>query len=198
MYCQRQSKQADVFYWCIDTMLQLQLCTCTTVTVVISPILQVLNIRKFLQQVHSSGDGSSSPHPLFLPPDVFMEVGDIVFQLCDDPFEVKLRANYEVYVWTCNWTHFGVINYHTISVTMVTHIHWLPCYISGLNLIAWMYSVWIEPRSAFVCINCTKNTTDYYIHFGEVMLPQHMLLLAARIYDVLHLDYHSFNQNLLS
>jgi len=64
--------------------------------VVISPILQVLNIRKFLQQVHSSGDGSSSPHPLFLPPDVFMEVGDIVFQLCDDPFEVKLRANYEL------------------------------------------------------------------------------------------------------
>ena len=68
------------------------------VTVVISPILQVLNIRKFLQQVHSSGDGSSSPHPLLLPPDVFMEVGDIVFQLCDDPFEVKLRANYEVCV----------------------------------------------------------------------------------------------------
>jgi len=66
--------------------------------VVISPILQVLNIMEFLQQVHSSGDGSSSPHPLLLPPDVFMEVGDIVFQLCDDPFEVQLRANYVVHV----------------------------------------------------------------------------------------------------
>ena len=32
----------------------------------------------------------------YLPPDIFAECEDILFQICDDPFEVKLRANYEV------------------------------------------------------------------------------------------------------
>ena len=69
-------------------------------------LLQVMNVKKFLQKVHSGSGDPNSPRPLRLFPDVFMEVGDIVWQLCDDPFEVKLRANYEVlcdYVQTATW-----------------------------------------------------------------------------------------------
>ena len=64
-------------------------------------LLQVMNVKKFLQKVHSGSGDPNSPRPLLLFPDVFMEVGDIVWQLCDDPFEVKLRANYEVYMRLC-------------------------------------------------------------------------------------------------
>ena len=64
-------------------------------------LLQVMNVKKFLQKVHSGSGDPNSPRPLLLFPDVFMEVGDIVWQLCDDPFEVKLRANYEVHMRLC-------------------------------------------------------------------------------------------------
>ena len=60
-----------------------------------------MNIKKFLQKVHSGSVDPNPPRPLLLFPDVFMEVGDIFWQLCDDPFEVKLRANYEVHMRLC-------------------------------------------------------------------------------------------------
>ena len=34
--------------------------------------------------------------PLVLYPDLLLECEDFVLQICDDPFEAKLRANYEV------------------------------------------------------------------------------------------------------
>lgn len=61
--------------------------------------LQVMNIKRFLQTLHSSGKGKS-PERLLLPPDVVLECEDILFQICDDPFEVKLRAIYEVWMTT--------------------------------------------------------------------------------------------------
>lgn len=40
-----------------------------------------------------------SKKPLLLAPDVLLECNDFIFQICDDPFEVKLRSNYEVGFW---------------------------------------------------------------------------------------------------
>ena len=51
-------------------------------------------MKRFLQDLHKGSDGM--PLPLLLPPDVLADCEEIIFQLCDDPFEVKLRANYEV------------------------------------------------------------------------------------------------------
>ena len=56
--------------------------------------LQLLNIKKFVQTRGKKGVASKGP-PLLLP-DILLEVEDLVFKLCDDPFEVKLRTNYEV------------------------------------------------------------------------------------------------------
>ena len=61
--------------------------------------------------MHSVSGDPNSPRPLLLFPDVFMEVGDIVWQLCDDPFEVKLRANYEVCANSCMVTFSGSLYY---------------------------------------------------------------------------------------
>ena len=71
-------------------------------------LLQLLNVKKFLQKIHSSSQavvsgqdvggavGAESPARLLLAPDVFLECQEIVLQITDDPFEVKLKANYEV------------------------------------------------------------------------------------------------------
>ena len=42
--------------------------------------------------------GEESPGRLLLAPDLFLECQEIVLQITDDPFEVKLKANYEVCV----------------------------------------------------------------------------------------------------
>ena len=70
--------------------------------------IQLLNIKKFLQKIHSTHDvgvkekeGRGEPRPprkLWLSPDIFLECEDIILQITDDPFEVKLKANYEVHV----------------------------------------------------------------------------------------------------
>ena len=74
------------------------MCVCTQ-------LLQLLNVKKFLQKIHSSSRtgqegggvvGAESPARLLLAPDVFLECQEIVLQITDDPFEVKLKANYEV------------------------------------------------------------------------------------------------------
>ena len=62
-----------------------------------------MNVKKFLQLIHSKngGDGGSEDGrktSRLLPPDLQLECGDFILQICDDPFEVKLRANYEVCV----------------------------------------------------------------------------------------------------
>ena len=84
--------------------------------------MQLLNVKKFLQKIHSSrvdvsGEEESrvdSPKRLLLSPDLFLECEDIVLQVTDDPFEVKLKANYEVCtpqvtsdltVFVCTYTH---------------------------------------------------------------------------------------------
>ncbi len=63
-------------------------------------------MRKFLQLIHSSstgGDGSHGDEDAMtmkkkrsLPLDLQLECDEFVFQICDDPFEIKLRANYVV------------------------------------------------------------------------------------------------------
>ena len=58
-------------------------------------------MKRFLQDLHStdrrgSGSGDHTSKPPLLPMDVVAECEEIILQLCDDPFEVKLRANYEV------------------------------------------------------------------------------------------------------
>ena len=63
----------------------------------LSCAMQLLNVKKFLQKVHSNRTESSTSKKLLLSPDLFIECGDIVLQITDDPFEVKLKANYEVY-----------------------------------------------------------------------------------------------------
>ena len=63
--------------------------------------LQALSVNKFLRALHLSSNQTSSDRS-FLLPDILTECEDIAFQLCDDPFEVKLRANHEVislYYW---------------------------------------------------------------------------------------------------
>lgn len=67
-----------------------------------------MNIKKFLQKIHSAeGVGAgvketqvvpSRKKKVWLPPDLFLECEDIILQISDDPFEVKLKANYEVRV----------------------------------------------------------------------------------------------------
>ena len=56
---------------------------------------QVMNVKKYLQKLHWRVS-SPAPQPRLLPPDLHLECGEFVLQLCDDPFEAKLRANYEV------------------------------------------------------------------------------------------------------
>ena len=67
-------------------------------------------MKKFLQKLHSTSSqaavrggevggavGAESPgRRLLLPPDLFLECQEIMLQITDDPFEVKLKANYEV------------------------------------------------------------------------------------------------------
>ena len=45
--------------------------------------------------------GAESPERLLLAPDLFLECQEIMLQITDDPFEVKLKANYEVCVYVC-------------------------------------------------------------------------------------------------
>ena len=54
-------------------------------------------MKKFLQKLHSPSNNKAVSR-LLLAPDVFAECEDIVLQVPDDPFEVKLRTNYEVHV----------------------------------------------------------------------------------------------------
>ena len=66
--------------------------------------VQLLNVKKFLQKIHSGGAGKTtvdSTPRLLLPPDLFLECEDIILQITDDLFEVKLKANYEVCVCVC-------------------------------------------------------------------------------------------------
>lgn len=60
--------------------------------------MKVLNVKKFLQTVHSRLEVGQieTKKSLLLAPDFLLECDDFLFQICDDPFEVKLRANYEV------------------------------------------------------------------------------------------------------
>ena len=67
-------------------------------------------MKKFLQKLHSSSSQAavrggevgeavgveSQGRRLLLPPDLFLECQEIILQITDDPFEVKLKANYEV------------------------------------------------------------------------------------------------------
>lgn len=73
---------------------------------------KALSVKRFLQDLHGRQRGvpqghAQAPSPLFLPVDVLAECEELVFQLSDDPFEVKLRANYEVSL-VC------ALNYHTV------------------------------------------------------------------------------------
>ena len=60
--------------------------------------MQLLNVKKFLQKIHSGrvGNEVDSAPRLLLPPDLSLECEDIILEIADDPFEVKLKANYEV------------------------------------------------------------------------------------------------------
>ena len=64
-----------------------------------------MTVRKYLGQQHSTAGPTST---LFLPPDVHLQCGEAFLQLCEDPFEAKLRANYEVNkVYISCTEHFG-------------------------------------------------------------------------------------------
>ena len=56
----------------------------------------MMNIKKFLQKMHVRLDRGKGTNRLYLPPDVLAECEDILLQVNDDPFEIKLRSNYEV------------------------------------------------------------------------------------------------------
>jgi hypothetical protein len=57
-----------------------------------------MSVRKFIQKYHrdrsngAAGDGAA----IMVPPDVLIEVDEILFGIEDDWMEIKLRANYEV------------------------------------------------------------------------------------------------------
>lgn len=68
-------------------------------------LLQTINIWKWLKLVHkrkSRPFTADSP----LPPDLLLKVKAFSVQLNDDPFEVKLRDNYEVQEWH-HWKHLS-------------------------------------------------------------------------------------------
>ena len=73
--------------------------------------MQLLNVKKFLQKIHTSQDSTSgreerteSQGRLLLAPDLFLECQELLLQITDDLFEVKLKANYEVHT-QCTCTH---------------------------------------------------------------------------------------------
>ncbi len=53
---------------------------------------QLTNIRKFV----SSSSTRQPNEAVLLPVDLLVEIEELVFQIEDNPLEVKLRANYEV------------------------------------------------------------------------------------------------------
>ncbi|XP_018367611.1 PREDICTED: protein KIAA0100 isoform X1 [Trachymyrmex cornetzi] len=53
---------------------------------------ELLSIRKWLKEIHSS----SIPKQEFLPCDFIIKIKEWTFELSDDPFEVRLRDNYEL------------------------------------------------------------------------------------------------------
>ncbi|XP_018400358.1 PREDICTED: protein KIAA0100 [Cyphomyrmex costatus] len=53
---------------------------------------ELLSIRKWLKEIHSS----SIPKQEFLPCDFIVKIKEWTFELSDDPFEVRLRDNYEL------------------------------------------------------------------------------------------------------
>lgn len=72
-------------------------------------VVQLLNVKRFLQDFHSSpgAEKGGEKRPLLLAPDLLLQCDDFLFQLCEDPFETKLRANYEVggtflVKWSCS------------------------------------------------------------------------------------------------
>ena len=58
-----------------------------------------MDVKKYLQKLHG-GEPGHTPGTLLLLPDVHMGSEELVFQLSEDPFETKLKANYEVGVAT--------------------------------------------------------------------------------------------------
>ena len=103
----------------------------------LSPTLphpQLTNVRKFLQKVHSGPPGRDGGK-LYLLPDLSAECEDLLWQVSDDPFEVKLRANYEVCV--CVFSRGGgmpcascVYTYHHISVDYGVCVYMCVCVVS--------------------------------------------------------------------
>ncbi|XP_054012665.1 protein hobbit [Hylaeus anthracinus] len=53
---------------------------------------ELFSIRKWLKEIHSS----SSTRNLRLPRDLIVKIKEWVFEVSDDPFEVRLRDNYEL------------------------------------------------------------------------------------------------------
>ena len=60
--------------------------------------------------------GVESSQRLLLAPDLFLECQEIILQITDDPFEVKLKANYEVHMYII-CMHYTVIYLQVILST---------------------------------------------------------------------------------
>ncbi|CAB0004586.1 unnamed protein product [Nesidiocoris tenuis] len=54
---------------------------------------ELVTVVKWLKRLHLSANKQSST---ILPPDLLIKIKDFVFEMSDDPFEVKLRDNYEL------------------------------------------------------------------------------------------------------
>ncbi|XP_043282717.1 protein KIAA0100 isoform X2 [Venturia canescens] len=53
---------------------------------------ELFSIRKWLKEIHSSGSPKDKP----VPSDLVIKIKEWVFEVSDDPFEVRLRDNYEL------------------------------------------------------------------------------------------------------
>ena len=63
-----------------------------------------MKVKKFVQSLHKLPVRPSATGGKILLPDIVLQVDELNFQLLDDPYEMKLGANFEVSsFYNCVW-----------------------------------------------------------------------------------------------